>query len=67
MHTYTNSLTNTSFIFNSDFSGDVEIVRPGNARIRVPAEAILSFVAYRYVLRNRIDDLENQTYKDILV
>jgi hypothetical protein len=55
----------TNFNYNSDFSGNVVIVRKGKEFI-VPGEDILEFVAYAYVMPNRIAKAEQGTWQELL-
>lgn len=55
----------TYFNYNSDFSGNVVIVRKGKEFI-VPGEDILEFVAYAYVVPNRIAKAEQATWQELL-
>ena len=53
------------FIFNSDFSGDVLIVSH-ELRLSVPAEAILEFVAEKYIKRELLGQIEDAEWEEIL-
>lgn len=68
MHSFTCSKGFT-FLHNSDFSGNVEIVRkPGAEPVKsfyVPASSLLEFVA-NYVMNEKIAELESATAKEIL-
>lgn len=55
MHTF--ETPNTTFHFNSDMSGEVELVRPDGRRLKVPGCDLLSFVA-EIVRRDRVSQLE---------
>ena len=65
MHTH-NCAHGTIFHFNSDFSGDVKIVDKCGNEVALSAQDILEFVAYRYVVDNRITKLESMDYLEIL-
>ncbi len=56
----------TLFHFNSDFSGNVDIVLANGNRIQIPAKDILEFVAFNYVVNERIAKLENMSFMDLL-
>lgn len=62
MHTY--KAQNTTFVHDSDLSGDV-IIRRGNNEIEVPGEDLLSFVA-EYVRSERVGALESASHREIL-
>lgn len=54
----------TTFHYNSDLSGAVEIVC-GGERMRVPGHALIEFIA-NYVRNERIAELEQQSPRSIL-
>jgi hypothetical protein len=54
-----------TFHYNSDLSGEVIIVISG-VDVRVPAHAVLAFVAYCYVLRNKMSALEDKSWSELL-
>ncbi len=61
------SKNGTVFHFNSDFSGDIEILPLGvDVGFHIPAEDLLELVAYHYVLPCEIEALEGAPWKDIL-
>lgn len=64
MHTLTAN-RGTTFNYNSDFSGAVIISR-GDKTIEIPAEDLLEFVAYAYILRKRINELEGMEWRELL-
>lgn len=55
---------------NSDLSGDIIINGKDDSgnevSVIVPAEDILEFVARRYVAVNRISEIEDMEYKELL-
>lgn len=64
MHTFDGS--KTRFHFNSDMSGDCEIIEKESGRsMKVPCEDILDFVA-NYVRNEKIGKLEQINTNDIL-
>ena len=55
----------TIFHFNGDFSGACIITtRTGN--IRVPAEDILEMVSYCYIAPNKIREIEQKEWQELL-
>lgn len=54
----------TTFIFNSDFSGDV-VIRDGDRELNVPVTDLVGFVA-EYVRRTKISQLEDASDADVL-
>lgn len=56
----------TRFDFSSDFSGDVVIRKPNGDEISIPGFDLLEFVAYEYVSRKRIAQIENASFDEIL-
>lgn len=68
MHSYTGP-KGTSFHYNSDFSGDVRVVRLhriDRGEAEIPGEDLLAFVAACYVAPRRIAALEQAGWEDIL-
>jgi hypothetical protein len=66
MHTY-NWEDQVNFIYNGDFSGNVEISFIGTGiRIEIAMEALKEFMAY-YVMTKRIEKLENSGTEEILL
>lgn len=58
---------NTGFNFNGDFSGMVKI-QTKDGEVEVSASDLLEFVAYCYVLPEKIAKLENDAdYKKLLL
>lgn len=65
MHTY-KAPAGTVFNFDSDFSGNVEIKSGIQPICSIPAHDILALVAYEYIEKDRIEKIENMTYRDLL-
>jgi len=67
MHSYNSKDNTVTFHHNSDFSGEVIIcdMATGN-EFKVSGEGLLEFVAYRYILSNRISKIESMDYKELL-
>lgn len=64
MHTYA-AAHDTVFHYNSDFSGEVILQRQGTT-LQIPATDLLDFVAYCYVMQQRIAHIE-QMDRDALL
>ena len=62
MHTHKHK--DTSFVYNSDLSGNVRIVHDGK-ELDVPGEALIAFVA-EHARRQRISQIENASDFEIL-
>ncbi len=54
------------FNHNSDLSGGVIITLRNGSTLDVPGEDLLAFVAYRWVLRERIRQLEGMDWRALL-
>ena len=65
MHTY-NSKNNIAFHHNSDFSGEVIIQNEEGKEFHVQGADILAFVAYCYILPEKISRLEDMNFCDLL-
>lgn len=74
MHTH-HSTNGTTFNYNSDLSGEVivtvdyhQIIGSGGPKmhVHIPAEDLLEFVAYSYVLSKRVEELEGMDYRQLL-
>lgn len=66
MHSY-KATNGTAFNYNSDFSGDVDIVvAGGKGIIKIPGEDILEFVGYRYVMAKSIDAIKDKNWMELL-
>jgi hypothetical protein len=59
------SSNKAGFIFNSDFSGNVTITADGKS-VELPAEDILKFVAYYFVMPKQIAKVEQQSVHGLL-
>ena len=55
----------TTFHYNSDFSGAVNITTPSGARVDIPAQDILEFVADCYIRGRRISHAESAEWQDL--
>jgi len=65
MHSYDGK--SCIFHFNSDLTGDIIIQNKiDESKIRIDAEDVLKFVAFEYILSNKINELEQMNYKDLL-
>jgi len=65
MHSYDGK--SCTFHFNAGLTGDIIIQsKDGKNEIRVDAKDILKLVAFEYVLGNKIRELEQMDYKDLL-
>ncbi len=62
-HTY--QARKTAFVYNSDLSGDVEIVTRGGQRLSVLGDDLLAFVS-NHVKNLRIAELEDMEPLDVL-
>ncbi len=58
------SLNDFIFHFNSDFSGEIKINK-NKTVINIPVKDLLEFIAYNYILPNRIEKLENMNYEEL--
>ena len=58
----------TKFYYNSDFSGTINIVTPGSYGITefVNGHDLLAFVAYCYVQRKLVEQVEGMTWRELL-
>jgi len=66
MHNYKGS-NGTNFNFNSDFSGEVIIITKEGKQFEIPGKDILEFVAYSYIMPNKISKIEDMEYKELLI
>jgi len=64
MHNYKGS-EGTSFNYNSDFSGNVIIIKD-KKQFEVSGKDILEFVAYNYIQPTKISKIEDMDYKELL-
>ncbi len=64
MHTYQTE-RGTYFTFNSDLSGDVQILTIKGDKCQVPGEDLLQFIG-EHVRAERISRLETLTYRQVL-
>ena len=65
MHSYTGS-QGTKFHYNPDFSGDVVVVDKDGHEFCIPGKDILEFVAYGYVLGEKISQIETMDWQELL-
>jgi hypothetical protein len=65
MHTCTGS-QGTKFHYNSDFSGDVIVVDKDGHEFYIPGKDILEFVAYGYVLKEKMHQIETMGWREML-
>jgi hypothetical protein len=63
MHTYQGE--RATFNYNPDFSGDV-IVTVDGQELRIPAEDVLQFVAFCYVQRRLVIEIEGMEWEELL-
>lgn len=70
MHSYT-SENGTTFHHNSDFSGDVLVVIENGKMhkgvgVGIDGQDLLEFVAYQYIARQRVAQIEEASWQDLL-
>ena len=66
MHTHI-SKHNYVFHFHSDFSDTIYIKHQhSKSGISIPAEDLLAFVAYYYIMPNKIEKIEEADWKELL-
>lgn len=66
MHTFKGD-KGAVFIYNSDLSGDVIVQDIAGNEVKIDGSDILDFVAYCFVLRNRIEKLEQADSRELLL
>lgn len=55
----------TTFIGNSDLSGDITICGPDSSKVHVPGKDLLEFIA-EHIKRMKIEEIESQDPEAIL-
>ena len=65
MHTY-QANGGTRFNYNSDFSGSVHLAVPGGKTVYVLGEDLIDFIAYCFVLPQRVSKLEDASSERLL-
>ena len=69
MHSYTwgtpKAKEEVTFHYNGDLSGEVIIMVDGK-EVCVTGHALLAFVAYCYVLPNKLEEIENKDWPNLL-
>ena len=69
MHSYTwgtsKAKEEVTFNYNGDLSGEVTIMT-NDKEVCVTGHALLAFVAYCYVLPNKLEEIENKDWPNLL-
>lgn len=76
MHSYFDDKSKVNFNYNGDMSGDVHVTfetkkhkiesHDEHTTFVLPAEAFLRFVAYCYVMTERVSQIEDMGYEQLL-
>ena len=56
----------THFHHNTDFSGNILIIDKNGKEFEIPGHDILELIAYNYIMNNRISNIEDMDYLELL-